>query len=252
VAAGGFHSQAGWLAFNAVALGLVAGARNSRFFTRAAPESRTENGPNPAAAYLVPFLAVVGTALVTGVFSSGFDWLYPLRVVAGALALWVCRKAYTGWRWTLSWQALAIRAGTALLWIVLVSFQAPANREATALSEDVPAVWAALWWCFRGVGYVVIMPVIEELAFRGYLLRRLQAADFEEVSPGRFSWLSFLVSSGAFGALHGRCWLAGTTAGMLFALALYRRGRLADAVTAHAATNSLIAAYVLATGNWSL
>jgi membrane protease YdiL (CAAX protease family) len=55
----------------------------------------------------------------------------------------------------------------------------------------------------------------------------------------------------AFGALHGR-WLAGTLAGLCYALALYRRGRLGDAVLAHATTNALIAADVLATGTWSL
>jgi membrane protease YdiL (CAAX protease family) len=54
-----------------------------------------------------------------------------------------------------------------------------------------------------------------------------------------------------FGALHAR-WLAGALAGMLYAVAVYRRGELADAVLAHATTNALIAAYVLATGTWSL
>ena len=34
IAAGGFHSQAGWIAFNAVGLGLVLLARGSRFFRR--------------------------------------------------------------------------------------------------------------------------------------------------------------------------------------------------------------------------
>jgi membrane protease YdiL (CAAX protease family) len=51
--------------------------------------------------------------------------------------------------------------------------------------------------------------------------------------------------------LHGR-WLAGTLAGMVYALALYRRGKLVDPVLAHAITNALIAGYVLTTGTWSL
>jgi membrane protease YdiL (CAAX protease family) len=51
--------------------------------------------------------------------------------------------------------------------------------------------------------------------------------------------------------LHGR-WLAGTVAGLLFAAALYRRGRLMDAVVAHATANALITAYVLTTGQWSI
>jgi len=95
------------------------------------------------------------------------------------------------------------------------------------------------------------VPIAEELAFRGYLLRRLIAADFDQVTSVRFTWLSFLVSSVLFGALHGR-WLAGTVAGMCYALAMYRRGKVADAVIAHAVTNALIAADVLIMGNWGL
>jgi len=39
---------------------------------------------------------------------------------------------------------------------------------------------------------------------------------------------------------------------MCYAVALYRRKQLADAVVAHMTTNFLISAYVLATHNWSL
>ena len=51
--------------------------------------------------------------------------------------------------------------------------------------------------------------------------------------------------------MHGR-WLAGFAAGMIFALAYYRRGRVADAAVAHAVTNALIAALVLGGGAWNL
>ena len=69
---------------------------------------------------------------------------------------------------------------------------------------------------------------------------------------GRFHWLAFLGSSILFGAMHGGYWFAGTLAGMLFAFALYRRGRIADAILAHATTNTLLAIYVFATGKWYL
>jgi CAAX prenyl protease-like protein len=67
---------------------------------------------------------------------------------------------------------------------------------------------------------------------------------------GQFSWFSFVVSSVVFGLLHGR-WLAGSLAGMLFGVALYRRGRLMDAVVAHSTANALVTCYVLATENWT-
>jgi CAAX prenyl protease-like protein len=65
------------------------------------------------------------------------------------------------------------------------------------------------------------------------------------------SWPSFLVSSSLFGFFHDR-WIAGTLAGLFYALALYSRRELSDAVLAHAVTNALIVAYALASGNWSL
>ena len=62
----------------------------------------------------------------------------------------------------------------------------------------------------------VLVPVVEELAFRGFLVRRLIRANFETVSYRSFTWLSFVGSSLAFGFLHQRM-LAGTVAGMCYA-----------------------------------
>ncbi len=87
------------------------------------------------------------------------------------------------------------------------------------------------------------------MAFRGYLTRRLMRADFDQLPLGLFSWSSFVISSLLFGALHGGFWLAGTIAGMAFAIALYQRRALGDAVLAHATTNGLIAFYVLGDGS---
>jgi CAAX prenyl protease-like protein len=118
-------------------------------------------------------------------------------------------------------------------------------------SAQAAGLAGALWLVFRLVGSVVAGPVAEELAFRGYLTRRLIAADFRAMPPGTFSWPAFLASSALFGLTHGVNWPAATLAGMAYALVYYRRGKLSDAVLAHATTNLLLAAYALATGDWS-
>jgi len=117
--------------------------------------------------------------------------------------------------------------------------------------DALPQSWRIAWLVFRVVGSVLTVPFAEELAFRGYLTRRLISTDTDEVPLGQFSWLSFVVSSVLFGLLHGS-YLAGTLAGMAYALALYRRRVLGDAILAHAVTNALIAALVLVGGRWSL
>jgi exosortase E/protease (VPEID-CTERM system) len=250
VALGGFHSQAGWLAFNAVALGLVAVSGRLPIFARDRDAAPTAAGP--AAAYLGPFLVLLAGAMISGALSARFDWLYPLRVVAVAATLVGFRKSYAGLVGPASWTGPALGAATFLVWVALAPVTAgAAGGQAPDLAGLAPA-WAATWWACRVLGYVVLVPVAEELAFRGYLTRRLIAADVSAVPLGRFTWLSFLGSSLAFGALHGRFWLPATLAGLLFALALYRRRRLADAVLAHATANALLAGYVVLTGNWAL
>ena len=140
--------------------------------------------------------------------------------------------------------------GVFAVWLVLEPLARATTTDGGPFSQGPPG-WLAVWLAVRIAGSVITVPLAEELAFRGYLTRRLQALDFEQVPAGKFTWISFVASSLLFGLLHGR-WLAGTVAGMAYALAYYRRGRLADAVMAHAITNALIAAYVLATQSWSL
>lgn len=251
VARGGFHSQAGWLAFNAVALGLVAASGRLRFLQSAASEFET--GRNATAAYLAPFCAILLVTMLTRAISAGFDWLYPLRVLTATAVLWSYRRQYGCLRGWWSWPAFGVGAAAFLLWLALVPGVASesADKATSAALAGLPAAAAIAWIAFRLVGAAVTVPLAEELAFRGYLLRRLSAADFERVDPRKFSPLAFVVSSALFGVLHAS-WLAGTVVGMMYAWAYYRRGRLLDAVLAHATTNGLLAIYVVATGRWSL
>jgi exosortase E/protease (VPEID-CTERM system) len=255
LALGGFHSQAGWLAFNAVCLGLVAvGARTSVFRAAAAGPEGATTGGNPTAAYLVPLLAVLATQMVTGLTAVGLDRLYPLRVVAAVAALWWYRRELAVWRWRVSWQAFLLGLAAFGLWILLDPhlWGAPQASDLPGRLAALPTWEAAAWIVFRVVGSVVTVPVVEELAFRAYLTRRLLARDFQSVPPGRFARTAFFLSSAIFGAAHYPRWLAGTLTGLVFALAWYRRGELADAVLAHAVTNALVAFAVLAGGAWYL
>jgi CAAX prenyl protease-like protein len=99
---------------------------------------------------------------------------------------------------------------------------------------------------------IITVPIAEELAFRAYLIRRILSADFERLSPVAFTLPALLISSLAFGILHGDRWFAGTVAGLVYAGLFVRRGRIGDAVIAHATTNGLLAASVLLTGHWNL
>jgi exosortase E/protease (VPEID-CTERM system) len=256
VATGGFHSQAGWLLFNAVALGFVALSLRGRYFMTAVPSAPADTvapspTADPTAAYLSPLLVIVATSMITGAFSTGFDWLYPARVLAAGVALWVFRGSYGELKWRWSWGAIAIGIVVFLIWVALMPTEVHDKDAWPAALGTIPPGWAALWLVIRVLGYVVTVPVAEELAFRGFLPRRLLQPDFSALPVTTFSWLPVALSSLLFGALHGQFWIAGTIAGALYAMALYRGRALGDAVQAHATTNALMVLYVFATGHWS-
>jgi CAAX prenyl protease-like protein len=249
VALAGFHSLAGWVLFLLIGLGLIAWGRRTPFFST----HPTVASAAPDGAYLVPAMALIGTAMVTGALSPGFDRYYPARIIAVLMALFLYRQSYSELRLRWSWEPAVVGFGVFVLWMALEPrglTQSGGMPIRSGLTSLAPA-WAATWLFFRVVGSVIAVPVAEELAFRGYLTRRLLARDFQSIPPGRMTWWSFLISSLIFGVLHGR-WLAGTLAGMVYALPYHRRGELSDAILAHGLTNALIAVTVLTAGYWQL
>ena len=181
----------------------------------------------------------------------------PLHVLVAAALLWLYRRDYPDLRWDANWStfwpAVAIGGVVFALWMALepaaISWELAKDgrgprRNCLALGRGLAFLPGGRLGhrgaARRGAG----LPRLPDPApdRRRVHRRRLRAG-----SPGSLS----SISSALFGALHGR-WLAGTLAGLLYALALYRRRELADAVVAHATTNALIAANVLATGSWSL
>jgi exosortase E/protease (VPEID-CTERM system) len=253
IALGGFHSQAGWIAFNVVALGFSLAVPRVSWFTwkeSSRPPSETTIS-NPTIPYLLPLAAILAAGMISRAVSAQFEWLYPLRFFAAAAALWFCRRSYRGLLWKPGWLSLAAGIAVFLMWIALDRGPHSDNGIATGLAS-LPAPARFSWLVFRTLAAVVTVPLAEELAFRGFLLRRLISSDFESVDFRRSTYLALAGSSIVFGLMHGDRWLAGTFAGVVYALVMLRRGRIGDAVAAHATTNGLLALMVLLGGNWQL
>ena len=254
IALGGFHSQAGWIAFNVVALGFSLAARQVDWL-RKEPAIRKAAlvVENPVAPWLMPFITILAAGMLSTSLSGGFEWLYGLRVLAAACVLWHFRQVYTPLERRVSLAGfvpgLVTGCGVFAIWILTDrsggSDAIPAALGAASVTDR--AVWIAL----RFLGGAVTVPIAEELAFRGFLLRRLIQADFEAVLPGR-QWVAFAISSVAFGFLHGDRWVAGAVAGFAYALVYARRGRIGDAIVAHAVTNALLGIDVVAFHHWHL
>jgi exosortase E/protease (VPEID-CTERM system) len=256
VALGGFHSQAGWIAFNAVALGFSIAATRVPWLTRrehATPATTAASFANPSTPYLLPFLTILAVGMLTTAASSNFEWLYPLRFLAAAGVLWTMRKHYSSLNLKLTWFGPSIGVLVFALWIAFDSLQKTGANDAMPLSLTNSSAPVRIGWiAFRVLAAVVTVPIAEELAFRGFLLRRFVSADFEALPLSTFTWIGLGISSLAFGLLHGHLWFVGTLTGVLYAWAMLRHGRIGEAVIAHATTNALLACYVLAFHKWHL
>jgi exosortase E/protease (VPEID-CTERM system) len=282
----GFHAQAGWIAFLVIALAFSLATQKISWMRKmpasvsgaagklpsggignlsdASQHLLEQPGESPATrAYLLPFLAILAVASVSKLATGTFDWLYPLRFVAAAIVLCIFWPELKKLNWRFGWFAPVVGVAVFLLWIAPTwmtyfgwAHQPAASRLGSDLASLSPAArWA--WIAFRVAAAVVTVPIAEELAFRGYLARRLISREFDQVSFTGLTALPICLSSLVFGLEHMKNLMdwqhlaLGALAGLAFAAALRWRGRMGDAVAAHAVSNLLLAAWVLGFGDWA-
>jgi len=271
----GFHSQAGWIAFNCTA-GLIAFAsRRSRWLNRVAHAERpalaaacaappampvgtsssapvgTARGENPTAAYLLPFLLILGAGMIARALSSGFETLYVLRPLAAGIAIVLYWPRLRRLQWRFSWRGPLVGVAICVLWVGIGRLLTSATAMPAALIA-MPAAERIAWLVVRIGAAMITVPMAEELAFRGYLLRRIESPDFESVRFRSVGATALIFSAVAFGLEHGALWLPGVIAGLAYAGVAMRTERFGEAVAAHATTNALLVAYVLSMGQWQL
>ena len=210
----------------------------------------------PFAAFMV-LLAVRGAVPDDG--SWGFDprWLYGLTVliVGGSLA----------WFWreygelvsqnlpSLAEAALAVAVGLTVfgLWIHL---DAPWMRLGEPSAGFIPKdANGQLMWpliAVRWVGASLLVPVMEELFWRSFLMRWVQSPQFESVVPQQVGLKAVVLSTFVFMLAH-TLWLAAVIAGLAYAWLYIRTGKLWVPVIAHAVTNGALGVWVLQTQHWA-
>jgi len=251
VAIYGFHSQAGWIAFNCAAAAVAIVSRRSSWLSRTASHVQQHGVANPTAAYLMPFLAALAAGILGRAVSGSFQTWYPLQVVAGAIGLWHYRHSFATLDWRFTWRSVVAGVVVFALWIAISRLTSAPSTIPEAL-RVMPSPLRATWLIFRVAGSVLVVPLAEELAYRGYLLRRLVAADFASVHFQGIGRWPLLLSAAAFGVVHGSMWLPGVFAGLTYGLLVVRSGRIGEPMAAHATSNALIAACVLLGDHWQL
>ncbi len=188
---------------------------------------------------------------------KSFLFFYPVKTVAVTAAILLLRPRYIELRWrdlfSFSHTSVSILAGLAVfgLWIHMgwsfATIGKPAGYDPTIIEDNLMRTLLVI---SRLTGAALVVPVMEELFWRSFLIRYVVNPNFMEMPIGRFTWFSFVLTVILFGFEHN-LWLAGMMAGAAYNLLLYYTKSIPQCITAHAVTNLCLGLYVLNTGNWS-
>jgi CAAX prenyl protease-like protein len=220
-----------------------------------------------AKAYVIPFvLYLLGTSFIARFGDSGYPLGYSLVVAVVTLSMcWLFRGLSL---WQFHCRVLpGVLVGSLgiLLWIVLShlhlearlasylpSFLQPGERKGFNPFDELSSPMLA--WAFVSIrlfGIAVLVPIAEELFWRGFLLRWLIDPEWEKVPIGEYTFSSCAIVTLMFTLAHPE-WLAAASYCLLINALLYWRRDLWQCIVAHATSNFVLAMYVLATCNWWL
>jgi len=213
---------------------------------------------NSTLVFVAPFVAYCVLMGVEQSMKISMAVAYPMRlIVVLAVILLVSRPALQ-----LNLRRPLLSAAIGLLvfgvWIapdLLFGYRHSAlfeNFITGAAVSTMPAELrsSAFFLIVRVLGSTLIVPVIEELFWRGWLMRWLIQDKFESVQLGAYAPRAFWIVAILFAAEHGAYWEVGLVAGIIYNWWMVRTKSLADCMVAHAVTNGLLSAYVLLFHHW--
>lgn len=217
------------------------------------PDIRILSRALPFAVYML-FLAIEGNIAT---LAPDFDvrLLYPAKVGAVALLLWAYRNQYGELfvRPDLRWIGLIAPALGALVFILWINLDGGwLEMGGGAGFAPLDAAGAIRWELAlpRLAGAALVVPIMEELFWRSFLLRWIDRRDFLTLEPARLSLRAILIASVLFGLEH-TLWFAGIVAGLAYGWLYRASGNLWAPIVAHAVTNLMLGVWVLGTGSWS-
>jgi uncharacterized protein len=203
-------------------------------------------------------LAIRGAWPEGGLWGLDSRWVYPVSVLlVGGMLVFFWRQ-YDELRGAVQrpgWLPLLLAVVVGLivfkLWIELIDDWMFLEMPA-ATFKPVDAQGHLIWTLvvFRWLGATLVVPIMEELFWRSFLMRWIDKPDnFQALDPKQATWLAMALSSGVFALAHSQ-WLAAFITGMIYAWLYRRYGKLWLPVVAHAVTNGVLGVWVVVFGNW--
>ena len=210
----------------------------------------------------MPLIVLIVGGLLCQLIAPDFAWLYPIPMIATACIIFYYRNYLLALLERSCFFAYIVGVVVFFLWIYLVPVDQALSQHFFQQIESVPLWVSLLWLACRIIGATIIVPIAEELSFRGFLFPHIQVSLVNIFTPSTFfklssrqiylisTSLSLVFTSFLFGVLHSDI-LAGSLAGLGFGLAYLYRRKCIDAIVAHAVTNGLLAVDAIYFGNWS-
>jgi CAAX prenyl protease-like protein len=207
--------------------------------------------------YVAPF--VVFLLFLAIVKPVGMGWSYPAGVIVTTATVIVFSRHLVWRRISRPWTSSLLGIVIFMIWVApdlawpayrnYWLFQNPLTGDAvSSIPPDLRSDFVFLF--FRIFGTAVTVPIIEELFWRGWLMRYIISPDFRSVPPGSYTPLAFWGTALLFATEHGPFWDVGLVSGILFNAWMIRSKNIGDCMLAHAITNVCLAAYVLLFNQW--
>lgn len=214
---------------------------------------------HPAAPFVTPFLYFLLCLAVLPRLGLPPRIELSFWLLSGLAVTWFFRRRLPRWKAGAPLASLAVGVAVFGIWIApdllfpgwhshWVFSNSLFGAAQSSLSAQALRDPAAL--ALRVARAVLLVPVVEELFWRGWLMRWIEDPDFERVPLGSYQRRAFWITAGLFALEHGAYWDVGLLAGIAYNLWMVRTKQLGDLVLAHAVTNACLSAYVLGTGRF--
>jgi uncharacterized protein len=242
------------------------GNRTAMPSTQAESSELSQRAEKSAAVYVSPFAGfVLLTAVEPLVPVALFPWAYLGKLLAVCGLLWWARGAFPRFCSRGLWPAVGAGIAGFAVWIAtagptqraLFSGILPESLLGGGRSQFDPfaamesPLARATFLVVRLCGLAVVVPLVEELFWRGFLARYLVDERFDRVEYGTFTRWSFAIVTLAFSVVHPEL-IAALLWGAGINLLLMATRNLWACIVMHAVTNAFLGAYILSTGRWEL
>jgi CAAX prenyl protease-like protein len=206
--------------------------------------------------YVAPMAAFIALTVIEGyVPANTYVWLYIVKVFVVTIVLYIFRETWRDAPPSARVVPLAVIVGLLVFaqWVLLDKLFHYPHLSTRVGFDPFTAIHSpvvrASFLAARFYGLVLLVPLMEELFWRSFLLRYMTDADFKKIPIGTFSWSAFFIVAVAFSISHPE-WLAAFICACAYALLLRHTRSLFAVIVAHSVTNLALGIYVIVARAW--